>query len=73
MRVDGRLEWWKDSGRLHWKQRVPVLPDDTVDTLAARVFAADLYEGGSVGDAPAPGTYLSLDVTSEADVEGHWV
>lgn len=33
----------------------------------AHVYAADLSDGGSVGDAPAPGEYLRLDVTSEAE------
>lgn len=34
----------------------------------ATVYAADLTEGGSMGDGPAPGTWLRLDVTSEDDV-----
>lgn len=33
----------------------------------AHVFAADLSDAGSVGDAPAPGEYIRLDVTSEAE------
>lgn len=34
----------------------------------AHVYAADLSPGGSLGDEPAPGTYLRLDVTSEDEV-----
>ncbi|MEM7338734.1 MAG: SDR family oxidoreductase [Actinomycetota bacterium] len=34
----------------------------------ARVYAADLSDGGTVGDAPAAGEFLRIDVTSEAEV-----
>ena len=38
------------------------------ETEGVRVYAGDLSEGGSVGDAGAPGTFLSLDVTHEPSV-----
>lgn len=34
----------------------------------ARVYAADLTEGGSLGTGAAPGAFLKLDVTQEGDV-----
>lgn len=34
----------------------------------ARVFAADLADGGSIGDEQAAGEFLRFDVTSEAEV-----
>jgi len=35
----------------------------------AHVYAADLTDGGSLGDAPAVGEFLRFDVTSEEEVE----
>lgn len=37
-------------------------------TEGAHVYAADLSDGGSVGDVAAAGEYLRLDVTSEQEV-----
>lgn len=34
----------------------------------AHVYAADLSDGGSIGDEPAPGEFLRFDVTSEDEV-----
>ena len=34
----------------------------------AHVYAADLTDGGSIGDEPAPGVFLRFDVTSEDEV-----
>lgn len=34
----------------------------------AHVYAADLTDGGSIGDAAAPGEFLRFDVTSESEV-----
>jgi len=41
---------------------------DRLAREGARVFAADLTEHGTVGDAPAAGEFLSFDVTDEASV-----
>lgn len=35
----------------------------------AAVYAADLNEAGSVGDQPAPGTFVNLDVANEENVK----
>ena len=41
---------------------------DRFQAEGARVFAADLTDAGSMGDAVAPGEFLAFDVTSEESV-----